>query len=186
MLCETQNNRKIVVLIGGPAAGKGTQAEKIITDYDFVHISTGEILRHEAEKDVNLAEKIQTGSLISDTYVAKLLHKEISKTDPWKPILLDGFPRTAEQSYLLEAYEPVMAIYIKVSSSVMEKRLRSRGRADDSNLEARRRRIESFFIDTLPVIEYYDFQEILCVVDGDQDVESVYDSIISSCISKIL
>jgi len=86
----------VFFLLGGPGSGKGTQAENLIRDYKFKHLSTGDLLREVQERGGELAETIKSymkeGKLISSDLVVKLLKNAI-KEGGNRRYLLDGFPR---------------------------------------------------------------------------------------------
>jgi len=98
-LAGTQRN---VVLLGGPGAGKGTQAERIVARFQLCHISTGEMLRAAVEQGTELGvaveRRMETGELVPDTVVLDLVRERLAKPDTLHGILLDGFPRTIEQA----------------------------------------------------------------------------------------
>ncbi len=92
----------IVVLLGAPGVGKGTQAEKIIRKYSIVQISTGDILRNEVrnETDLGIAAKqyMEKGELVPDELIIKMIENRIMQNDCAGGFLLDGFPRTIDQA----------------------------------------------------------------------------------------
>lgn len=94
-----------LVFLGPPGAGKGTQAERICEDMGLVHISTGDMLRHEIEagSEVGLiaADLINRGELVPDEVVIKLVRERLLCDDAKKGVVFDGFPRTLEQARLL-------------------------------------------------------------------------------------
>jgi len=94
---------KSVIFIAPPAAGKGTQSNRLI-ELGYEHISTGDMLREEIAKGSELGSTIQTimseGSLVSDEIVFELIKNKFNSID--KPFILDGFPRTLNQAKLLD------------------------------------------------------------------------------------
>jgi adenylate kinase family enzyme len=82
--------------LGGPGSGKGTQAENLVRDYRFLHLSTGDLLREERQKggeDAQMIESfIKDGKLLPSSLVVKLLKKCISVYGN-RRYLFDGFPR---------------------------------------------------------------------------------------------
>ena len=83
-------------LLGGPGAGKGTQAENLVRDYGFKHLSTGDLLREERKNKGELSEQIdqyiKEGKLLPSELVVKLLKKNIEANGK-RRYLIDGFPR---------------------------------------------------------------------------------------------
>ncbi|MGC9257493.1 adenylate kinase [Desulfurella sp.] len=92
----------ILILLGAPGVGKGTQSENIIKKYSIVQISTGDILRSEVKNETDLGKKakqfMEKGELVPDDLIIKMIEKRISQPDCINGFLLDGFPRTIEQA----------------------------------------------------------------------------------------
>lgn len=88
-----------LVLLGGPASGKGTQAQRLATKFHIPQISSGDLLRNAIKTKENLLIKkyLDQGSLVPDNIVMTLLKKRIAEPDCAKGYLLDGFPRTMKQ-----------------------------------------------------------------------------------------
>ena len=90
------------MLLGAPGSGKGTQANIICKKYNIPHISTGNMLRDAIQHKDSLGIKIKnimdTGALISDDLIVKLVQQRISSADCASGYLLDGFPRTINQA----------------------------------------------------------------------------------------
>src|SRR6266496_1500309 len=97
---------KLVVLMGAPGAGKGTQARLLEERLGLPQISTGDIFRELARAQTPLAEEVRTvqasGNLISDELVIRIVEERISRDDCLNGCVLDGFPRTAVQAEMLE------------------------------------------------------------------------------------
>ncbi|CAO5683271.1 MAG: Adenylate kinase [Holosporales bacterium] len=110
----------IVVLLGPPACGKGTQSESLIEKHGFKHVSTGQLLREEVAEKTDLGLKIKdilsTGSLINDEIVLSLLKKSLDFMCEGR-ILLDGFPRTVEQA---KAFDQLLEDVGQKISSVVD------------------------------------------------------------------
>ena len=94
------------VFIAPPAAGKGTQSKLLVDKYEYIHISTGDLLREEVEKNtalgIQINEVISSGKLVDDNLVLRLLKsKLIYVLNVNKPFIIDGFPRTLNQADML-------------------------------------------------------------------------------------
>ena len=91
-----------IILIAPPAAGKGTESEKLIKDYSLAHISTGDLLRAAINEKTPLANEINEciakGELVSDEIILKLIESRILDDDCKNGYILDGFPRTINQA----------------------------------------------------------------------------------------
>lgn len=91
----------VYIITGGPATGKGTRSDILAKALDIAHISTGEILREVAKTNEDIKDKLSKGELISDEIITDLLRERLSKDDCKKGFILDGYPRTLNQIYLL-------------------------------------------------------------------------------------
>ena len=123
----------IVVLVGPPGAGKGTQAEKLAEKFHWVTLSTGQVLREEARKGSTLGKEAQKimerGDLVPDSLVAEIVRQRIEAADSSQTVLLDGFPRNLSQAKLLEELQeerPVVVVNIRVDEDAVLKRLSAR------------------------------------------------------------
>lgn len=96
-----------LVLIGGPGAGKGTQAKKLSKHFDIAHISTGDLLREQMKLGTELGKKVSeimnAGGLVSDDIVSAMLAERIKADDCKNGYILDGYPRNVSQAEGLEA-----------------------------------------------------------------------------------
>ena len=97
---------KIIVMVGAPGAGKGTQARLLAEHFGYPQISTGEILREMAQADTSLGREIRelqaAGRLVSDDTLAEVILSRTSQPDCADGYILDGFPRTLKQAAMLE------------------------------------------------------------------------------------
>ena len=121
---------KDIILIAPPAAGKGTQAKLLSSKYQIPHISTGDLLRAATGELGDIVKKtMESGALVSDDLVLKLLEERITKEDCQNGYILDGFPRNVSQaeSYmkLLEKLNKPLGdvIYLDASKEVTQKRI---------------------------------------------------------------
>lgn len=93
---------KNIIFIAPPAAGKGTQAKLVSTEYNIPHISTGDLLREEinqgSEIGNSIKKDIETGNLVSDEVITTLLKNRITKSDCSNGYILDGYPRNLLQA----------------------------------------------------------------------------------------
>jgi adenylate kinase len=94
-----------VVLLGAPGAGKGTQAARLVAEYDIAHISTGDILRAAVKAGTPLGLEAKSymdaGELVPDSVVIGLVKERLQEKDTDKGFILDGFPRTSAQAVAL-------------------------------------------------------------------------------------
>ena len=126
-------NDSIIVLLGPPGAGKGTQGEKLAEVLNLIPLSTGQVLREEARKGSALGKEAQEimerGDLVPDALVAEIVRQRIETAGPSQAVLLDGFPRNLPQADLLEQLKgarPLCLVNIQVDEDVVLKRLTGR------------------------------------------------------------
>jgi adenylate kinase len=120
---------KIIVLMGAPGAGKGTQARLLEERIRLPQISTGDMLRALAADDIHTTQA--SGKLISDDIVIRMVRERTASEDCQNGYVLDGFPRTTTQAEMLEALaeqqgNSIDAIFIDVPYDVLQKRLTGR------------------------------------------------------------
>lgn len=96
-------SKKIYVILGAPGSGKGTRSELIQGKLGIPHISTGSVIRNNPEVIGKYNESVNSGKLIPDEVIEKLLEKELEKEDTSNGYILDGYPRNIEQVKKLEA-----------------------------------------------------------------------------------
>jgi adenylate kinase len=126
---------KIIVLMGAPGAGKGTQARLLQERMKLPQISTGDIFRALSESETPLAKEVraiqQSGKLISDDLVVRVVEERTGKDDCRNGYVLDGFPRTTVQAEMLEQLaarqgNEITAILIDVPPELLYRRLTGR------------------------------------------------------------
>lgn len=102
MNMDQTNQTLVIILLGAPGSGKGTQAQRLAHDYQIPHISTGDIFRehikHATDIGKRVHEVIQTGQLVSDELVLEMIKDRIQRQDCVNGFVLDGFPRTVTQA----------------------------------------------------------------------------------------
>ena len=96
----------ILILLGPPGAGKGTQAKLLAMEYGVPHISTGDMFRDHKARGTEMGKKIQAimdaGGLVTDDITNAMVKERLSRPDVAKGFLLDGYPRTTAQAEYLE------------------------------------------------------------------------------------
>ena len=125
-----------IVLLGGPGAGKGTQAQRLVAEYGVAHISTGDLLRAAIKNGTELGKQAKSymdkGQLVPDVLVVNLVKERLADDDAQKGFILDGFPRNTAQAVVLDSELKDMglaldaAVLIDVDPDVIVKRLSSR------------------------------------------------------------
>jgi adenylate kinase len=111
-----------IVLLGAPGAGKGTQAAKLIAEYDIAHVSTGDILRAAVKAQTPLGVEAKSfmdkGELVPDSVVIGLVKERLQEKDTEKGFILDGFPRTTTQAVALASELDALGRSIDVAIAV--------------------------------------------------------------------
>jgi adenylate kinase len=181
-----------LVIFGPPGAGKGTQSEKLIQKYGFVHISTGDLFRWHTKNETSLGKRVKeimnSGALVPDEITIAMLKEELDKNPGAKGFLFDGFPRTVAQAEALDKFmtDNKTAIHYVVALDVTEQEVRTRiakrrtveNRADDEE-EKLNKRITEYFTKTVHVLPYYEKQGRLTTVQGIGVVDEIFKKICS-------
>ena len=192
----TGGKARVVFVIGGPGSGKGTQCTKIKDEFNYNHMSTGDILRNvvkekqgsawqELEADMKEGKLIPSEKLISFVKLGIVSSKN-------KKILLDGFPRNQDNinewnKQMKSVADVVAVVYFEVPDDVMKQRLlgRNEGRADD-NEETIAKRLETFNAETKPVIDTYEKEGKLIKIDATKSVDEVFTDVKNKFMEKKL
>ena len=126
----------IIILLGPPGAGKGTQAGAISEKIRLPHVSTGDIFRSNLKFGTSLGMEarkyMEAGALVPDDLVVRLVADRLSARDVWKGALLDGFPRTVAQAEALtgvlagDSHQVKCCLSLEVSDTVLLTRLAGR------------------------------------------------------------
>jgi adenylate kinase len=183
-----------LILFGPPAAGKGTQAKKLVGERGFIQLSTGDMLRAARSSGSELGRRVaaimDSGSLVSDEVVISLIEEQLAKNPKVAGFIFDGFPRTIPQAKALDeslarsSQKVDVVIRLKVDEQALIDRITLRfeaeGRADD-NPEAFKKRLVAYNSQTAPLVGVYSGQGKLREIDGMADVETV-----SASIARIL
>ena len=176
-----------IVLFGPPGAGKGTQSERLIEQYQLVHLSTGDIFRANIKNATELGlmakSYMDQGQLVPDEVTINMLKAEVLNRPDAKGYIFDGFPRTDPQAEALDALlnelgtSITMMIALEVEESELKHRLAKRaevsGRADDANPEVIQNRIAVYNRETAPVKNFYMQQGKYHAIDGIGSIDEI-------------
>ncbi len=186
-----------LVIFGPPGAGKGTQSNFIVKKFKLYQLSTGDLLRKEVQSKSNLGIEItsiiNSGKLVSDEIVSKLIENYLSNEKYKNKLIFDGYPRNLKQAnnleYLLKKNNQQISIVLNLSVSLetVKKRISERKiiekRKDDDEAVAIKR-YETYEKNIKPVIDFYKKSNLLKVVNGEGSITEI-NSEISALIEGI-
>jgi adenylate kinase len=175
-----------LILFGPPAAGKGTQAKRLVETRGMVQLSTGDMLRAAIASGSELGNRVsgimERGELVSDEIVIELIEERLPEAEASGGAIFDGFPRTLAQAQALDAMldrrrHPLdLVIRLKVDDDALVMRVAGRfaesGRPDD-NPESFRVRLAAYNSQTAPLLPYYEHHNKLVTVDGMGSIDQV-------------
>lgn len=210
----------IVVLLGAPGSGKGTQGLPLAKRLGLAHVASGDMFREHLKAGTELGLLAQSymnkGELVPDGVTIRMIQDRLSRADAAGGVILDGFPRTLPQARALdEALAPQRkqvdaAPFVVVSTDELLRRLggrwicRAAGHSyhlvsnppqkaglcdidgselyqrEDDSIEIARKRLEVYFEQTEPVVDYYRGRGVLVEIDGEQSIEEVFDELLAS------
>ena len=173
-----------LVILGRQGSGKGTQAVRISEAFGCIHISTGDMLRAAVSAGTELGRQadavMKSGGLVGDDIMNGIVAERLAAADIMaRGVLLDGFPRTADQADALEricAEQGVaidMAINLDVPVALVTERMLARQRDDDTP-EAIERRLSLYEEQTAPLLDWFSARNLLTTVDGVGSEDEVF------------
>ncbi len=178
-----------LILFGPPGSGKGTQAVRLVEKYQLIHISTGDLFRHEMGNNTPLGQQakayIAQGELVPDEVTIGMLRNKVEAHPDAKGFIFDGFPRTIPQAEALDALmvgegtniHALLALQVDDNEIIQRIKLRgvTSGRTDDLDETVIRNRIEVYKTETTPVFDFYAGQQKSHSVDGVGSVDAIFD-----------
>jgi adenylate kinase len=206
--------------MGGPGAGKGTQAKRLERELGIPQIATGDLFREHLQKNTDLGrlarQYMDAGELVPDEVTIGMVRQRLNENGRSKGAIFDGFPRTCPQADALEVllaeWNQALSVvlYIHVRREILLQRLAGRWtcpncgrvyhilfnppkeagicdvdggklvqRTDDTE-ETQRRRIDVYFEQTAPVLDYYRELALLVEIDGEQSIEEVTETLVAA------
>ena len=205
-----------LIIFGPPGAGKGTQSNNIVNDFDLKQVSTGDLLRNEIKLQTDLGKKIEStinnGELVSDDVVNTLIEKIILDPNNFNRLIFDGYPRTLSQVYSLDEFlkklnQKISIVFsLNVDKDIISKRISGRiicakcfrifnvyfnlpnsknhdcgkkylKKRNDDHSKTILNRFETYVTKTNPILDYYKKEESLCEIDGNQNIDEIYNKI---------
>ena len=179
----------IIILLGPPGSGKGTQANFIQNKLSIPHLSTGDILRQSVKNETDLGNKVKNimakGELVSDDLVLDVIKERISQIDCNLGFILDGYPRNITQAESLNIVLKDInrnidkILFLDVDFTVLHSRIESRSkenneekRADDTS-EVLIKRLDEYKSQTAPLGEYYSNDKKFKKINGMNSISQV-------------
>ena len=192
-----EDKYKVIFVIGPPGVGKNTQCDKLVEKYNFIHFSTGDLLRAEISKgteDAKLIKSIMSqGKYVPVKITCNLIKKAMDNYSKDKIFLIDGYPRNQENidgwmEIFGNNYKLITSIILDCDEKVLENRLieraKSSGRIDD-NIETIQKRFKTHLEESKPIEKKLKLLGPFIEINGDNSINEVFNQI-SSELDKIL
>ncbi len=177
-----------MVILGRQGSGKGTQSSRLVESYGCVHVSTGDMLRAAVRAGTEFGRQaeavMQAGGLVGDEIMNEIVRERLGRHDIMTGgVLLDGFPRTADQADALESIlaergqSLIVAVNLDVPIDEVKDRMMQRGRSDDTS-DAISRRLALYEEQTAPLLDWFRRRDLLVTVDGLGTPDQVFDRLV--------
>ena len=179
----------IVILFGPPGAGKGTQAKRLEQHYGLKQLSTGDMLRQTAAEGGEFGREVKniidSGQLVSDDIIIRMIDARMDHPDCLKGVILDGFPRTVAQAEALDKMltrkqqKVASVLLMEVDEQELYHRIETRAREaqgaarQDDTPETLKKRIKTYLDQTKPILPFYQSRDVLHRINGMAPVDDV-------------
>ncbi|KAL9950428.1 hypothetical protein ACROYT_G042922 [Oculina patagonica] len=178
----------VIFVLGGPGAGKGTQCERIVKEFGYIHLSAGDLLREErasgSENGDLIESYIRDGKIVPVEITISLIEKAMDKNSV-KKFLIDGFPRNEDN---LQGWNRAMegkvdvkcVLFFECVEDECIKRIMERGKSSgrsDDNIESLRKRFHTYETQTMPIIEHYQKQGLVRKIQAIKSPDEVFEEV---------
>ncbi len=171
----------MIVFFGPAGAGKSVQGQILAARHGWRWLSAGQLLRD--SRDPEVMEQMRSGKLVSPELTYQIISESLARAHDIDRVILDGFPRMLEQAKWLQDQESVhhrevkLAIVLEVPRTELEKRLKVRGRVDDTE-EVINRRLKIYRQEIYPILTFLTEQNVpIAHIDGTGTVGQIHDRI---------
>ncbi|KAI1003775.1 hypothetical protein K3495_g4433 [Podosphaera aphanis] len=179
----------VIFVLGGPGAGKGTQCANLVRDYNFIHLSAGDLLRAEQEREGSeygdlIRQHIKDGLIVPMQVTIQLLQNAMMQSIKASPggkgkFLIDGFPRKMDQAIRFEEMvcPSKFVLFFDCPEEEMQRRLLERGKTSgrsDDNVETIKKRFTTFVQTSMPVVKYFEAQDRVIKISATMSPDEVY------------
>lgn len=162
---------KKILFLGPQGSGKSTQAKLLGKFLKIPVVSTGDIFRQMSE----VKKILQQGKLVDDQTTCQIVRKRLQQADCKQGFILDGYPRSLEQVKIFDPKFDVV-FYLDLPEETAIERLTKRAREDDT-AEIIKTRLDLYYQQTQPLLDYYRKQGILKEIEAENSIESVQEAI---------
>ncbi|XP_064554531.1 UMP-CMP kinase [Drosophila montana] len=181
---------KVVFVLGGPGAGKGTQCSKIVERFQFTHLSAGDLLREERAREGSeygqlIEDYIRNGKIVPVEVTCSLLENAIKNSGKSR-FLIDGFPRNQDNldgwnRQMSDKTDLQFVLFFDCAEDVCVLRCLSRGQSGsgrtDDNMDSLKKRIQTYNNDSLPIIKYFESAGQVKTIDASADADKVFQDV---------
>uniref|UniRef100_A0AAG5CX25 UMP-CMP kinase n=1 Tax=Anopheles atroparvus TaxID=41427 RepID=A0AAG5CX25_ANOAO len=184
---------KVVFVLGPPGSGKGTQCEKIVKEFGYTHLSAGDLLREERNREGSeygalIEDNIKNGRIVPVEITCALLENAMNKTKEATGndrFLIDGFPRNEDNlqgwtNKMSDKVEQQFVLFFECSEQQCTERCLKRGESSgrsDDNAESLKKRFNTYINDTVGIIKHYEEQQLVKKIDASADADKVFERV---------
>jgi adenylate kinase len=175
-----------IILFGPPGAGKGTQAKYLVKKLNSFHVSTGDMLRDEIDKDSEVGKKIidnmNVGKFVNDEIVNELIKNIVFNPQKKNKLIFDGYPRSLSQAKNLDSLLSASnqkidyIFFLNVNKNTIIKRIEKRktleNRSDDVS-DTILKRYDTYMETTKPVLDFYSKKLNFYEIDGTLEIDQI-------------